>query len=193
MLLPPETAYVLTISPENLKENGTFHTLKVRLLNPHGFTVQARKGYFAPGKQTTPEEEAKEEIREAVLSPDPIQDLPMEVQAHALTIGPRKAEIVVQARLDVRALSFERKGDRNLNQIVLTVVLFDADGKFVSGREEDRELALHDTTLANIEKSGLDFQARIPVRPGTYTVRVVARDSQKGAMAALSKTVEVPP
>ncbi len=192
VLLAPETAYVLTFSPESLKENGAFHTLKVRLLNGHGFSVQARKGYFAPGKQTTPEEEAKEDIREAVLSPDPIQDLPLEMQAQARKIDPQKVEITVEARLDVRALSFRREGDRNINKIVFTVAVFDADGKFVLGKEEDRELALHDNTLADLQKSGLDFQARVLVTPGTYTVRVVARDSQKGAMAALSRAVEVP-
>ncbi|HME00677.1 MAG TPA: VWA domain-containing protein [Terriglobia bacterium] len=192
VLLAPETAYVLTFSPENLKENGAFHTLKVRLLNGHGFTVQARKGYFAPGKPTTPEQQAKEEIREAVFSPDPIQGLPLEVQAQAHKIGPQKAEIAVQVRLDVRALSFEREGDRNINKIILTVALFDADGKFVSGKQENRELILKDTTLADLQKSGLDFQARVLVTPGTYTVRVVARDAQKGAMAAMSRAVEAP-
>ena len=53
-------------------------------------------------------------------------------------------------------------------------------------------MALRDTTLANLQKSGLDFQAQLLVTPGTYTVRVVARDSEKGAMAALSRAVEIP-
>jgi hypothetical protein len=192
VLLAPETAYVLTFSPANLKENGAFHTLKIRLLNGHGFSVQARKGYFAPGKQTTPEQQATEEIREAVFSPDPIQDLPLELQAQARQIDPQKTEITVEARLDVRALSFGREGDRNINKIVFTVAVFDADGKFVSGKQEGRELALKDATLADLQKSGLDFQARVLVTPGAYTVRVVARDSQKGVMAAMSRAVEAP-
>ncbi len=191
-LLAPEAAYVLTFSPQNLKENGAFHTLKVSLLNGHGFTVQARKGYFPPGKQATPEERAKDEIREAVFSPDPIQNLPLEVQAQACKIGPQKAEITVRALLDVRALSFRREGDRNINKIVFTVALFDTNGKYVSSKQEDYVLALRDTTLANLQKSGLDLRAQLLVTLGTYTVRVVARDSEKGAMAALSRVVEIP-
>jgi len=127
-----------------------------------------------------------------MFSPNPIQDLPLEVQAQARKIGPQKAEITVQVCLDVRALSFRREGDRNINKIIFTVALFDTDGKFVSGKQEERSLALQDTTLANLQKSGLDFQADLLVMPGTYTVRVVARDSQKGAMAALSRAVEIP-
>lgn len=190
-LLAPEAVYVLIFSPENLKENGAFHTLKVRLLNGHGFTVQARKGYFAPGKQTTAEERAKDEIREAVFSPANIQELPLEVEAQARKIGPRMVEITVHASLDARTLSFRKEGGRNLNKIIFTVALFDADGKFVSGKQEDRALALQDTTLANLQKAGIDFRARVLVIPGTYTVRVVVRDSQKGTLAALSRAVEV--
>jgi hypothetical protein len=191
-LLAPETAYVLTFSPEKLKENGAFHPLNVRLLNGYGFTVQARKGYFAPGKPTTPEEQAKDQIREAVFSPANIQDFPLEVRAQARKIGPSQVEITVQGRLDVRALSFRREGGRNLNKIILTLALFDTDGKFVSGKQEDLDLALQDTTLANLQKSGIDFRARVLVTPGMYTVRLVARDSHKGAMAALSRVVEYP-
>lgn len=193
VLLAPEAVYILTFSPENLKENGAFHTLKVRLLNGHGFTVQARKGYFAPGKQTTPEEQAKDQIREAVFSLDTIQDLPLEVEARARKIGPQKVEITVDARLDAHALTFRRAGGRNINKIVFTVALFDADGKFVSGKQQDRELNLQGTTLANLQNSGIDFQARVLVVPGTYTVRMVARESQKGTMAALSRVVELRP
>jgi VWFA-related protein len=188
----PEFSYLLAFSPQNLKYDGKFHKLKVELVKGRGLSVQARKGYFAPGKQTTPEEGANGQIREAVFSPTPLQDLPLEMQTQARKIGPHEVEITVEARLDIRALPFRREGDRNINKIIFTVALFDTDGKFVSGKQQERELTLDDTTLANLQKSGIDFQARILVAPRTYTVRVVARDSQNGAMAALSRSVEVP-
>jgi len=43
-----EVYYVLAFSPNNFKPDGRFHTLKVSLANPAGFTLQARRGYFAP-------------------------------------------------------------------------------------------------------------------------------------------------
>jgi VWFA-related protein len=187
-----EAAYVLTFSPEKLEANGAYHTLKVSLVHGHGLSVQARKGYFAPSKLASPEDQAKNDIREAILSPAPIQEFPMEVQAQGRIIAPQKAEIRVLARLDVRALSFGREGDRNTNKITFTVALFDSNGKFISGKQEERNLALLESTLADLQKSGLDFQANLPVTPGAYTVRVVARDSRSGALAALSRPVEIP-
>jgi hypothetical protein len=42
-------------------------------------------------------------------------------------------EISVQARLDVRNLQFQQRGERRVNDVLFTVALFDRDGKFVSG------------------------------------------------------------
>jgi VWFA-related protein len=191
-LQAPEAAYILTFSPANLKANGAYHTLKVSLVKDHGFSVQARKGYFALNQQTNPEERAKQEIREAVLSPDPILDMPADVETQWMRIGPEQVQITVLARLDVREMFFRKEGDRNINKVIFTVALFDSDGKFVSGKQEERSLALQDITLASLRRSGLGFRTDLLVAPGAYTVRVVARDSEKGAMAALSKPVEIP-
>lgn len=191
-LMPAEVSYVLTFSPQNLKENGAFHTLKVHLVEGHGMVIQARRGYFAPKKQLSPEEQARDQIRDAVFSQDPIRGLPLEIQTHFRRTGAQDADITVQAHLDVRTLPFQREDNRNINKITFTVALFDADGRFISGKQQNRDLDLKDTTLGGLQKSGLNFQAHVSVKTGTYTVRVVVRESQGAEMGALSKAVKIP-
>lgn len=43
----PEFVYLLAFSPQKVKPDGAFHTLKVKL-NRRGLTLQARRGYLAP-------------------------------------------------------------------------------------------------------------------------------------------------
>ncbi len=43
----PEYLYLLEVSPQNVKANGSYHTLKVKV-RPGGLKVQARRGYYAP-------------------------------------------------------------------------------------------------------------------------------------------------
>jgi len=43
----PENLYLLEISLKDVKANGSYHQLQVKVDQP-GFTVQARKGYIAP-------------------------------------------------------------------------------------------------------------------------------------------------
>ncbi len=46
----PEYSYTLAFSPQGLKPDGHLHKLKVTVNNGANFTVQARKGYYAPKK-----------------------------------------------------------------------------------------------------------------------------------------------
>jgi len=43
----PEHVYLLELSLQNVKQDGAYHTLKVKL-NQDGLKLQARRGYFAP-------------------------------------------------------------------------------------------------------------------------------------------------
>ncbi|MFZ0318105.1 MAG: VWA domain-containing protein [Candidatus Sulfotelmatobacter sp.] len=47
----PEYSYTLAFSPQDLKLDGRFHKLKVTVNDSVNFTVQARKGYYAPKKK----------------------------------------------------------------------------------------------------------------------------------------------
>ena len=76
----PEVSYVLGFSPQNLKLDGHFHTIKVTVTGKPKYAIQARRGYFAPKKADDPREAAKQEIQEAVLSQNEIFDLPMSLQ-----------------------------------------------------------------------------------------------------------------
>jgi len=191
ILLPPEVSYVLTFSPTELNADGAFHTLKVTLANGHGLTIQARKGYFAPN-QVSPEEVAKKEIREAVYSSYPIQDLPLTVETEVRKAEGQNAEIAVQAQLDISSLPFQKQGDYNVDNVVFAVGLFDHDGKYVTGSQQTYSLSRKDSTRAEMEKRGLGLKTHVSAKVGAYTVRVVVRDSQGGKMAASSKAVEVP-
>ena len=192
ILLPPQVSYVLTFSPSELKPDGAFHELKVTLAHGHGLSVQARKGYFAPNGQVSPEEVTRDDIREAMYSPYPIQGLPMTVQTEASKTDEQNEEVAVQAQLDIRNLPFERKGDRSVDDVVFAVGLFDHDGKYVTGRQFTYALALKDDKRAEMEKSGLSLKTNISAKEGAYNLRVVVRDSQGGKIAAQSKAVEVP-
>jgi VWFA-related protein len=55
----PEYSYLLGFAPQNLKADGKFHALKVKLQNPQKLTIQARRGYYAPNRNEDPSAQAK--------------------------------------------------------------------------------------------------------------------------------------
>ncbi len=188
----PESFYVLGFSPQNLKLDGRFHTLKVRLASNNEFEIQSRRGYYAPTKPKDTVAQAKEEVQQALFSSDEMNELPMEVHTQFFKLNDLDARLSVLTRLDIRFVSFRKEDGRNLNSLKLVTALFDRDGKLVAGKVKDVDFQLLDTSLEKLAQSGLTTKVSFDVKPGTYTVRQVVRDSEGAHISALNRTVEIP-
>ena len=75
---PPEVRYLIRFSPSELTPDGSFHSLRVRVLNKGHVSIQARRGYFAvnPAEINT-----WQQIHDAVFSRDEMNDIPTDVGA----------------------------------------------------------------------------------------------------------------
>jgi len=187
-----EVSYVLAFSPRNLKPDGRFHKLKVSLANPKGFTLQARRGYFAPKASEDAAARAKEEIQDAVYSQDELRELPIDVHTQFFKLNESDVRLSVLTHLDVSSLRFQKQQDRNLDDLTFITVLFDRDGKYLTGKEKKLVCRLRDDTLARLTRSGITLKMEFDLKPGTYMVRQIVRDSQAGQLSGLSRTVEIP-
>jgi VWFA-related protein len=184
--------YVLAFSPRDLKFDGRFHQLKVRLVNPTGFTIQARRGYFAPKASVDVAAKAKEEIEQAVYSQDELKELPVDVHTQFFKVDEAQARLAVLAHLDLSSVRFRKEQDRHLNDLTFVTVLFDRDGKYVTGLEKTLKFRLRDDSLARLTQSGITMKMEFDLKPGTYMVREIVRDSEAGRLSGLNQTVEIP-
>ena len=187
-----EVYYVLAFSPRSLKPDGRFHTLKVGLANPAGYTLQARRGYFAPKASEDAAARAKEEIKEAVFSQDEVKELPIDVHTQFFKLNEADVRLAVLTHLDMSSVRFRQDQDRHLNNLTFITVLFDQDGKYMMGKEKVIELRLRDATLAKLAQTGITLKTEFDLKPGTYLVRQIVRDSEAGQLSGLSHTVEIP-
>jgi VWFA-related protein len=188
----PEVYYVLAFSPQNLKFNGSFHTLKVRLPGRRGLTLQARRGYYAPNKSPDATTQEKQEIEQAVFSHDELHELPVDVHAQFFKLNELDARLSVLAHVDMRFVRFRKEGGRNLNDITLVAALFDRDGKFLEGKEKTLQFRLLDGSLEKLSQSGITAKFNFDVKPGAYLIRQVVRDAEGAQISALNRTVEIP-
>jgi VWFA-related protein len=188
----PDVYYVLAFSPRNLKFDGRFHKLKVSLVKPAGSTIQARGGYFAPKASEDAATKAKEEIEEAVHSQDELKELPVDVHTQFYKLTEAEARLAVLTHLDLSSLRFRQEQDRHLNNLTFLTVVFDRDGKYVMGKEKRVEFRLRDATLAKLTQTGITLKVEFNLKPGTYLVRQIVRDSEAGQLSGLNRTVEIP-
>jgi VWFA-related protein len=188
----PEYYYLLGFSPENLKFDGSYHSLKVSLKKPAGLTLQARRGYYAPKHEVDAAQEAKREIEEALFSRDEWRDIPVELHTQFFKSSDVNAKLSVLARIDVRQLRFRKADGRNADILTVASGLFDRNGNYVTGMEKTVDMHLKDETLAVKLNSGITVRSGFDVAPGSYFVRIVVRDAEGQKMAALNGAVEIP-
>jgi len=188
----PAMSYLLGFSPQNLKINGAYHTLKVSLTSKQKFSIQARHGYYAPRTIADPAEAAKEEIQEALFSQDEIHDLPVELQTQFFKKDPSQARLAVLTHVDVKGIRFRKAEGRNRDDLTVATAIFDENGNFVTGGEKIVEMKLLDKTFDRLSHSGFTLKSSFDIKPGTYLVRLVVRDAEGAQMAARNGAVSIP-
>jgi VWFA-related protein len=203
-------SYILAFSPKNVKEDGKYHALKVKLVESRaGLILRARRGYFAVKEGKAPDEpphlevrpltsptidaetQQKEKIKEAVLSKTEVQQLPVELRMEVSKDG-KNGELAVLAHLDAKGLRFRHEGSRNQSTVTFISVVFDESGKYLTGQQRQAVVDLADSDLPRLLASGMDVKTTFQLDPGTYTIREVIADSEEHNITALLKKVRIP-
>jgi VWFA-related protein len=197
--------YILAFAPSDVKPDGKFHALKVTLSeNQKGFSVEARRGYFAakaearadmetPQSGTSgPDAQVKEQIRETLLSKAEVQELPVEVRTEVSKGSLATTELSVLAHLDTKSLHFRKEGAYNQNTVTFVCVIFNDGGKSVGGQQQQARVNLPDEALAHLLATGMDIKLTFQLKPGDYTMRAVVTDSEEHHITALSRNMKVP-
>jgi VWFA-related protein len=186
-----EYSYVLAFVPQNLKLDGTFHTLKVTLKNPQKLALQARRGYYAPKNFANPDEQAKQEIVDAMYSQEELHNLPVNLHTQFFKTTDGDAKLVILAHVDIKRLHFRKAEGRNNNVLTCAFAVFNRNGNLVEGTEEILTMHLKDETLEHKLDSGRTLRTSFDVKPGSYLVRLVVRDEEGQLMSAENGTVEI--
>jgi hypothetical protein len=187
----PEYYYLLGFSPQNLKLDGRYHSLKVTLKTPEKLSIQARRGYYAPKHIPDAAEQAKQEIEEALFSQEEMHDLPVDLHTQFFKTGDNDAKLAVMAHMDVKRMRFRKVEGRNGNELTVVSGLFDRNGQFISANEKIVTMRLRDETLEQGLQSGITMKTNFDVKPGSYLVRLVVRDTE-GEISAENGAIEIP-
>jgi VWFA-related protein len=188
----PAMTYLIGFSPQNLKLDGSLHTLKVSFLHKTNYRIQARHAYFAPRHVVDPAEAAKQEIQEALFSQDEVRDLPVDLHTQFFKTDNYQAKLAVLTHVDIKGVHFRKAEGRNRDDLTVATAIFDENGNYVTGGEKIVQMKLLDLTYYRLSLSGLNLKTSFDVKPGTYLVRQVVRDSEGSQLAARNGAVVIP-
>jgi VWFA-related protein len=180
--------YMLAYYPPNPKRDGKFHNINVRVSRP-GLTVRGRKGYANPtGKiPVLAKSDMSPELIDTLQSPIPVSGLGMKVFASPFKGTAPNASVLLGVELRGRDLIAAANG-----RIELAYWAVDSKGKMKASQKESITLNLKPETKSRVEQTGLRVLSRMEVPPGTYQLRVAARDTTGGALGSVLYDLDVP-
>ncbi len=187
----PEYSYVLGFVPQNLKPDGSFHALKVKLNSSQKLSLQARRGYYAPKKFADADEQAKQEIEDEMFSQEELHNLPVTLHTQFFKASDQDAKLSVLAHVDVKQLHFRKAEGRNQNVLTCVSAVFNRNGNFLEGKQKIVTMHFKDDTLEHKLASGITLKTNFDVKPGSYLVRLVVRDAEGQMMSAENGALEI--
>jgi hypothetical protein len=191
MVTAPDVSYVLTFSPSDLKANGMTHSLKVKLANSHGVTIQARRGYVAPSANPTDSEKKQRKLDSAVLAAYNSESMPAQLTTETGKSGAGEPTLKVGVHVDVTKLPFQTEGDRKVERLIFVTALFDTENHFLAATQGIMDLRLKKETLATVSNQSLDAKLSLQVPPGNYRLRQVVQETGDGRITAISRPVQI--
>jgi hypothetical protein len=127
-----------------------------------------------------------------LFSREELRDIPVVMHTQFFKQNMADARLAVLARVDVKHLRFRKENGRNRDDLTVVSGLFDRNGNLVTGNSKTVEMRLKDQTLESRLNSGITVRSSFDVKPGSYMIRLVIRDSEGQLMAAANGTVDIP-
>jgi VWFA-related protein len=196
--------YILAFAPNDIKQDGKFHSLRVTLAEAHtGLTLQARRGYFAPMSEaeaaetekrnsSDAEAQASEQVREAILSRVEIRQFSVEPFARLSSTAGEARELSLRVHLDGKSLRLRKDADDNRNTVIFTCAIYDQKENLLMSQQVRTKVSLRDAQLQEYLSSGVDVDMTFKLKPGAYRVREVVTDTEEHHMTAFSRNMKIP-
>lgn len=170
--------YVLTFQPEDLEPDGSYHRLKVKLVDgPRGAEVVHRPGYFAPLPfASVRREERRLQSAARLLDGDEGGEIVTSTLAvAALPATPGGASPPTPLLLEISGPDLVR-GRRGGNlQVEIFAYAIDREGAVRGHLDRSLQLDL-DRTGEKLRASGLKLFTQLDLEPGHYDLRTLVRD-----------------
>jgi len=187
--VPPAVTYRMSFTPQLAAPDGSYHELKVKLAHAGPYQVEARPGYFA--QEAAPADNLREKVEREATASDALDGVAAGVVLQVTKRSESERVVQLTIKVDAGKLAFVKQGDRQTQRLMLVAAFFDEQGRIVTAREGEMDLALKPETYERVAKTGVNAELSFLVAPGTYNMRAVVGEAVNGAVAASTYSIQV--
>jgi VWFA-related protein len=184
--------YLLGYTPSDTRSDGHFRRIKVTV-DQHGVRVESRPGYFAPKnfRQFT-REDKEDQLQQAMNSPQPFLELPLAIESAHFRESNKLYYVVVAAKIPGSEVPFRSKSTTHRTEFDFAWRATNSKGQVVAALDDTLPVKLNLSTYQQVLKSNILYEGGLVLPPGTYTLKVVAREDQTGKIGTFSEPLILP-
>lgn len=193
--------YLLAWRPN--KEEGTstnFKHIEVRVINHPEYSVRLPRGFLKPigspaspriAEEQTPAQTHRD-LQQALTAPYPKAEVPLSLSVVFLDTPEHGPVVTASVRVSNQTLSYETTEGKPTATVDVVGVVLNDKGKPAGTFQTRLKISQTGSNTAEQNNSATIYNARVPLTPGLYQVRVASRDTKNGQLGSARQWVQIP-
>lgn len=185
--------YLVGYYSRNIQQDGRFRRVHVTVPSHASAVVSTRAGYF--GERTfgkTSAADRERQLEDAMRLELPLTDLPLSLEVNYFQVSQAEYFVPVTVKIPGREIDLGTKG--RATQAMLDVIgeVRDAHGITVQNVRDLIKVPLDEQTAQRLASRSVDYQTGFTLLPGSYVLKLLARDARSGRIGTFETKFVVP-
>ena len=184
--------YIIGYYTTNSALDGKFRRINISLKEITA-KLDYRQGYFAGkvfSKFNTSDKERQ--LEDALMLGDPITDLTIQMEVNYFQLNRAEYYVPVVMKIPGRELALARRGGAERTVIDFIGEIKDEYNATVQNIRDKVDVKLTGATAAQWAKVPIEYDTGYTLLPGTYTIKVLARDDETGRIGTYMNKFTIP-
>ncbi|HWC98054.1 MAG TPA: VWA domain-containing protein, partial [Candidatus Sulfopaludibacter sp.] len=188
-----ESYYILGYYSTNDKLDGKFRKVKITYNGDPTAKLSYHVGYYG-GKQFSKFNAVDKErqLADALMLGDPITELTIAMEVNYFQLNSAEYFCPVAMKIPGRELALARRRGADHTVIDFIGEVKDEYGVTVTNVRDKVDIKLSGETAAQLAKQPIQYSTGFTILPGTYTIKVLARDDETGRIGTFMTKFVIP-
>jgi VWFA-related protein len=187
--------YMIGYYTKNLAKDGKFRRVKVALSSTSApnADLSYRPGYYGTKEWAKFNAVDKErQLEEALRLEDPITEIPMAMEINYFQVSSAEYFLPVSVRMPGSELARPRPAGATKALIDMLAEIKDDYGVTIRNARDKLEFKLDPAAAVEVSRRPLQYETGFTLLPGSYVIKVLARDATTGRIGTFIKPFVVP-
>ena len=188
-----ESYYILGYYSTNSNLDGKYRKIKIAYTGDATAKLAYRVGYWGGKTFNNFNKVDKErQLADALMLGDPITDLTIALEVNYFQLNSAEYFCPVAMKIPGRELALAKKGGNEHTMIDFIGEVKDEYGVTVTNVRDTVDIKMSGETAAQLAKQPIQYSTAFTILPGTYTIKMLARDNETGRIGTYMRKFTIP-